>query len=65
MAKDHLDPAEELRLNTAEPFEQARAMPPSVYTSRRFSNELEHIFAKDWFCVGRAEALANPGDYHD
>ena len=55
MAKDHVDAVQQLRQNTAQPFEQARAMPPSVYTSEEFLHEeLEHIFAKDWFCVGRA-----------
>ncbi len=46
------------------PFEQARAMPPSVYTSEDFlQHELSDIFSKDWFCVGRIDALKNPGDY--
>jgi len=64
MAKDHLDPVEALRQNTAVPFEQARAMPPSVYSSDAFlAEELEHVFSKDWYCVGRADALANAGDY--
>lgn len=53
-----------LRANTDTPFEQARAMPPEVYTSQAFvALELEHIFRKDWYCVGRGDALANPGDY--
>ena len=64
MAKDHVDPVEALRQNTAQPFERARAMPPSVYTSGEFMQaELDHIFAQDWYCVGRADALANAGDY--
>ena len=64
MAKDHFDPLEELRENAAQPFEQARAMPPSVYTTEEFMQaELDHIFSKDWYCVGRASALLNPGDY--
>jgi phenylpropionate dioxygenase-like ring-hydroxylating dioxygenase large terminal subunit len=55
---------DELRENVAVPFEQARAMPPSVYTSEDFlTRELNDIFAKDWFCVGRASALATSGDY--
>jgi phenylpropionate dioxygenase-like ring-hydroxylating dioxygenase large terminal subunit len=59
-----VDAIEELRQNTAQPFERARAMPPSVYTCERFLRaELDHIFAKDWYCVGRADSLANPGDY--
>ena len=56
--------AQALAQNVAVPFEQARAMPPDVYTSQAFlAQELEQIFAKDWFCVGRADALAKPGDY--
>lgn len=58
------DAVDELRENVALPFERARAMPPSVYTSDAFlQEELDKIFAKDWFCVGRADALANSGDY--
>ena len=64
MAKDHLDPIAALRETTAQPFERARAMPPSVYTTQDFLEaELERIFKRDWFCLGRASALANPGDY--
>lgn len=59
-----LSPVEELRANVAQPFGQARAMPKSVYTSPEFAAlEQEHIFAKDWLCAGRADALKNPGDY--
>ncbi len=58
------DPVQALRKNTALPFEQARAMPPEVYTSKEFvQKELDHIFRKDWFCIGRASALQNRGDY--
>lgn len=58
------DAADELCDNVAAPFEQARAMPPSVYTSEDFlKRELNEIFAKDWYCVGRASALPDPGDY--
>jgi phenylpropionate dioxygenase-like ring-hydroxylating dioxygenase large terminal subunit len=64
MAKDIIDPVEALRQNTSIPFDQARAMPPEVYTSEAFlQEELQHIFAKDWYCVGRADALAEPGSY--
>ncbi|MEO1140645.1 MAG: SRPBCC family protein [Pseudomonadota bacterium] len=58
------DAVEELRETVSVPFERARAMPPSVYTSEAFlQRELSDIFSKDWFCVGRASALANSGDY--
>ena len=54
----------ELRANVALPFERARAMPKSVYVSSDFARaEEQHIFAKEWLCAGRAEALPNPGDY--
>ncbi|PTE14126.1 aromatic ring-hydroxylating oxygenase subunit alpha [Pseudogemmobacter blasticus] len=59
------DPAlQELRANVALPFERAQAMPKSVYTSPAFAElESRHIFAAEWLCAGRAEALPNPGDY--
>ncbi|MAD94686.1 MAG: (2Fe-2S)-binding protein [Rhodobacteraceae bacterium] len=58
------DPIEQLNANVSQPFEQAKAMPPSVYTSEEFlKRELSDIFSKDWFCVGRADALPNVGDY--
>lgn len=62
---DHTtNPVEQLNQNVSQPFEQARAMPPSVYTSEEFlQRELSDIFSKDWFCVGRADALPNAGDY--
>lgn len=46
------------------PMEDAVAMPPSVYTSQNFlRSELDHVFGKDWICVGRSSRLANTGDY--
>ena len=54
----------ELKANVSVPFNQARAMPKSVYTSPEFCEaELKHIFAADWLCAGRADALPNSGDY--
>jgi choline monooxygenase len=61
----NLTPAvRELIANVSEPFERARAMPPSVYTSPEFlERELKDIFAREWVTVGRADALKKPGDY--
>ena len=57
-------PVRDLLDNVSAPFERARAMPPSVYTSAEFlERELGDIFAREWVCVGRADALAVPGDY--
>ncbi len=59
-----LTPLEELRRNVGVPFEQALAMPKSVYTSPEFAaQEMQHIFVREWLCAGRADALPNPGDY--
>ena len=53
-----------LRANVAVPFDQAHAMPKSVYTSPEFlALEQQHIFGAEWLCAGRAEALPEPGDY--
>lgn len=60
----HMTPAAELRANTSVPFNQAHAMPKSVYTSAQFlAQEQKHIFGHDWLSAGRADALPNPGDY--
>ena len=54
----------ELAKNVSVPFEEAHAMPTSVYTSEEFlQRELSDVFSKDWFCVGRASALEKAGDY--
>ena len=54
----------ELLANASAPFESAHAMPTSVYTSEEFlQSEINSIFAQEWFCAGRADSLANPGDY--
>ncbi len=62
------DPATELRAASRVPFAYALAMPPSVYHTQAFlDRELSEIFAREWYCMGRADALANSGDYatHD
>lgn len=59
-----LSPAAELHANVAVPFTSARAMPKSVYTSAEFlAEEQAHVFSHEWLCAGRAETLAEPGDY--
>ena len=65
MANDlSVNALQELAENVAQPFEQAHAMPPSVYTCQTFmEQEIEGIFGKEWYCVGRADALGEPGSY--
>ena len=54
----------DLKANTSVPFEKAHAMPTAVYTDHAFLEaELSQVFSHDWFCVGRADALKNPGDF--
>jgi choline monooxygenase len=58
------EPRAELLEVARRPFENARSMPPSVYTSKEFlAREIETIFSREWICVGRAGNLAKPGDY--
>ncbi|QFT94437.1 Biphenyl dioxygenase subunit alpha [Roseovarius sp. THAF9] len=64
LAKSIANPIDALRANVSVPFEQARAMPPEVYKTDAFLQaEIDHIFRKEWYCVGRADALAKSGDY--
>ena len=60
----HIQPVAELLRTAARPFEDAVAMPPSVYTSEDFlQRELETIFSREWVCVGRTSSVKEPGDY--
>ena len=64
MPKDHPDPIEALRAAARAPFARAHAMPPEVYTSNAFlAEEIAHVFRREWYCAGRADALREPGDY--
>jgi len=59
-----LSAMDELAASVAVPFEQAHAMPCSVYTSDAFlRTEIDNVFGQDWFCAGRASSISNPGEY--
>ena len=61
---ERIDALAELRANVAVPFQEARAMPCSVYTSPEFMQlEISKIFSREWLCAGRASSLERPGDY--
>lgn len=46
------------------PFEDAIALPPEIYTSEEIlAIEQEKIFAQDWVCAGLANDIPNAGDY--
>ena len=43
---------------------QAVTLPPEIYTSDEFlSFETDALYMKEWLCVGRAERIANVGDW--
>jgi Rieske 2Fe-2S family protein len=50
---------------TVESYQQgARTLPGRYYTAPDvFAEERERIFRRNWICVGRDAALAEPGDY--
>ena len=59
-----IDPVARLIETVSLPFNQARSMPPEVYTSEAFlERELSDVFARDWVCVGRTDSLPEAGDY--
>ena len=58
------DAVAELVASCARPFEDARSMPPEIYTSASFLElEQQTIFQREWQCVGRASTLSKTGDY--
>lgn len=46
------------------PLEEAAPLPPGLYTSAAvYSAEVEHIFRREWICVGRADQVPERGNY--
>jgi choline monooxygenase len=46
------------------PASAARTMQPAFYTSPAFLDlECEHVFRKEWVCLGHVGEVAQPGDY--
>ncbi|MBM3523139.1 MAG: aromatic ring-hydroxylating dioxygenase subunit alpha [Alphaproteobacteria bacterium] len=59
---DIFDPA--LYAAVRRPVDEAETLPPWCYTSEAFwRREVETIFTRGWYTVGRAERIPNPGDY--
>ncbi|MEM7177718.1 MAG: aromatic ring-hydroxylating dioxygenase subunit alpha [Pseudomonadota bacterium] len=45
-------------------YTTARAMPGAFYLSEDLLKlELEHLFRREWICVGRADEIPRPGDF--
>ena len=58
----------EIGRTAALPFEAAETLPAGAYTNPDFTAlEVEHLFRRDWVCIGRTDEVAEPGDYiaHD
>lgn len=65
MTQDVQTIREELTKLKAISSDQARTMPPIYYTSPDFlALEEEHIFRKEWICIGHSGEIPNPGDYY-
>lgn len=46
------------------PLAKALSLPPYYYKSEQtLAWETSEIFLKEWMCIGRADEVANPGDY--
>jgi hypothetical protein len=44
-------------------YDEAWSMPMSYYTEETVpAVEREHLFAKEWICLGRVEEVPKPGD---
>ncbi len=53
-----------LRGLRGKPYSRATSLPGSFYTDPDWLQiERDELFASDWFCVGRVEEIARPGDY--
>ena len=53
-----------LQQSEALDFDNAWTMPKNYYTSPAVLElEREHLFGREWICIGRVEEIAKPGDY--
>ena len=54
----------ELRALPGTPAEEAHTMPPGFFTSEAFfALEQEHLFRREWTCLGHESDIPAPGDY--
>lgn len=63
--RDRLSKIKQSILDSADrPFEHAIALPPDAYLDPDFYTwEVEHIFKKQWICVGHVSQIPRAGDY--
>ncbi|MDX1401012.1 MAG: aromatic ring-hydroxylating dioxygenase subunit alpha, partial [Kiloniellales bacterium] len=56
---------DELTMRCKQPDGPAHAMPAAFYTSKAFHRvECDHIFRKEWICLGHIGEIPNRGDYY-
>jgi phenylpropionate dioxygenase-like ring-hydroxylating dioxygenase large terminal subunit len=49
--------------NASQPLERAISLFPQTYTDPKFYDwEVEHIFKKQWLCIGHVSQIPKPGD---
>lgn len=61
-AGDIFDPSRYAKVRL--PLHEAETLPPLAYTSEAFyRREVETIFTRSWYAVGRVERVPEPGDY--
>ncbi len=54
----------ELRALPGTPAEEAHTLPPGAFTSEAFfALEQEHLFRREWVCLGHESDIPAPGDY--
>ncbi len=54
----------ELRALPGTPTEEAHTLPPGFFTSSAFfALEQEHLFRREWVCLGHESDIPEPGDY--
>ena len=51
------------KIRIASGYEGAQTMRPEFYTSPELLKLEEELLRREWMCLGRAEEVANPGDY--
>ena len=53
-----------LKQSEQQTYDQAWSMPTSYYTDPAvLAVEREHLYGREWICIGRSDELPNPGDY--
>ena len=64
MTIGHRELGQALKQSETSGYDEAWSMPKSYYTDENvLALERDHLFAREWICVGRVEEVPKPGDY--